>query len=73
MSTRLTLALLLIFFCNQSLFGDNIVGEAGFDNGNILNAPGENTVMSTISIMESGLIEDITVTIQGIEHTNVGD
>ena len=74
MSTRLSLALTisLALFGGQSVFGDIIGGSEGFVNGDILDAP-DNTVMSTITITESGSIEDITVTIEGIEHTNVGD
>ncbi len=49
---------------------ESISGQANFADPTILN-PG--SVFSTITIMESGIIEDISVTIEGIEHTNVGD
>ena len=51
-------------------FADTISGEGLFEDVNI---PEDGSVFSTITIMDAGLIEDITITIQGIEHTNVGD
>ena len=65
-------AFCLLMLCAKPCFADDIWGAASFDNGNILDEP-NNQVLSTITITEAGIIEDITVTIEGIEHTNVGD
>jgi hypothetical protein len=63
--------LLAIQFSAPVAQGDMIWGQAPFVNGDILDAGGD--VLSTITITDPGIIQEIRVTIQGIEHTNVGD
>ncbi len=51
-------------------YADEIVGSGSFEQPEIMN--GE-SVFSTITITQAGLIQDISITIQDIEHTAVGD
>ncbi|MEM9411348.1 MAG: hypothetical protein AAGA30_09560 [Planctomycetota bacterium] len=52
---------------------DVVSGSGTFANGSIVDDPMNNEVFSVISIAEAGLIEDISITITGLEHTNAGD
>lgn len=63
--------LIVCFLAADVVVGDLIGGSGNFDNTQIL----DNTegVFSTISIAEQGSIQDISITIEGIQHTSVGD
>jgi len=50
---------------------DTVTGSGTFGNTAITDA--NNEVFSTISISESRVITDISITIEGLEHTNTGD
>lgn len=57
-------------FVNVSI-ADEVIASNSFDDGAIVD--GSDGVFSTVTIQEQGIIEDISVTINGIEHSAVGD
>ena len=70
------LFLSLLSLCVVASFGDvcladTIQGQASFNETQIVD--GDDGVFSTVSIAESGIIQDVSVTIENINHTSVGD
>ena len=63
----LVCSVLSVSFCHA----DIIEGSGIFSNSELSDA--NNEVMSTITITDSGIIRNISVTINNIEHSNTGD
>ena len=65
-----TIALCWLWSINV-VSADSIEGTGIFANGELSDNNPE--VVSTITITDSGIIKNISVTINGFEHTNTGD
>ena len=58
-----------VAFCHA----DFVSGSGTFENGALVDDPMNNEVFSVVTITETGFIQDISITITGLEHTNTGD
>ena len=64
------LATLLTLSFALSVNADLLTGQGTFDPPAI---PEGGSIFSTISIADAGILDDISITIQGLSHTNAGD
>ena len=69
--TQFRILLLITLSVSNICFADEVTISGTFDDGAILD--GSAGVFSTVSIQEQGIIEDVSITINGIQHSSVGD